>query len=141
MNKLLLLFCVILSFPTYVIASLPPDTESPISTEVANKNLILYFLSPYTNQPIKEHYGETLTWQLEAGEITSTRMIYGTEGLYFIVKLKVQPFVGAHIPLGTDLFTFKIKDMKISLEKYEHLESFPIPPYLKQYHPNLKPSY
>lgn len=82
-----------------------------------------------------------MPWQLEQGQITNTKMIYTTKGLDFIIKLKVQPFVGAHAPLGTDLFTFKIKDGKITLEKYEHLESFPIRPHLKKYYPNLKPSY
>lgn len=82
-----------------------------------------------------------MPWQLEQGQITNTKMIYTTKGLDFIIKLKVQPFVGAHDPLGTDLFTFKIKDGKITLEKYEHLESFPIRPHLKKYYPNLKPSY
>lgn len=141
MDKLLLLFCMILLFPNNGIATGSQDTIAQISKEEANKNLIVYLLAPYTTKSIKNHYGENIPWQLEQGQITDTKMIYTKKGLVFIVKLKVQPFVGAHDPLGTDLFTFKIKDMKITLEKFEHLESFPIRPYLKQYYPNLKTSY
>lgn len=68
-------------------------------------------------------------------------MLYGTNKVEFIFKTQLQPFVGAHNPVGTDEFTFRISDSEIKLIKYEHVESFPVPPYLKQEYKNLKPNY
>jgi hypothetical protein len=104
------------------------DTEAKVTKEEAMKNLLVDILSEYTTEPLEEHYGKKLPYQLEAAEITDTKMIYGKEGLYFVVKLKVQPFEGAHNPVGTDLFTFKVENTKeginVILQKYDHLESF-----------------
>jgi hypothetical protein len=110
------------------------DTEAKVTKEEAMKNLLVDILSGYTTEPLEKHYGKKLPYQLEAAEITDTKMIYGKDGLYYIVKLKVQPFVGAHNPVGTDLFTFKVENtkegIKVTLQKYDHLESFDIPPDL-----------
>jgi len=70
-----------------------------------------------------------------------SKMIYRTNGVDFIFKVQVQPFLGAHDPVGTDEFTFRISDSKIKLLKYEHVESFPLPPFVKSHYKNLKPNY
>lgn len=123
------------------ISDIVPDSKAQITKEEAQKNLIVSILSSYTSKPLKEFYGMDLPYQLEFAEITDTKMTYSEKGLYFIVKLKVQPFVGAHNPVGTDLFTFKIENCMVTLLEYKHLESFPIPEHLKKYYKNLKTSY
>lgn len=117
------------------------DSAAPYTTEDVNRIYIVTHLSPYTTKPLKDHYGINLPWQLEDGKIIDAKMIYGQDSLTFIFKLQVQPFVGAHNPVGTDNFTFRIQDNKITLEKYEHVESFPVPPHLKQQYKNLKQNY
>jgi hypothetical protein len=82
-----------------------------------------------------------LPYQLEDVKVIDAKMIYGTNNVDFIFKTQVQPFVGAHNPVGTDEFTFRISDSAIKLLKYEHMESFSVPPHLKQYYKNLKPNY
>ena len=133
------------SFSSIAIASsirdTVPNSEAQITKEEAQKNLIVSILSRYTHKSIKEYYGMNLPYQLEFTEITDTKMVYNEKDPYFIVKLKVQPFVGAHNPVGTDLFTFKMENCKVTLLEYKHLESFPIPEHLKKYYKNLKTSY
>jgi hypothetical protein len=152
LRKILIILATVLlliQYPSSAFAFVPPKenkndeyvAELPI--EDVNRIYIVYMLAGYTTKPIKEHYGIELPWQLEFGKIIDAKLIYGHNGLTFIFKLQVQPFVGAHNPVGTDNFTFKIQDNKITLEKYEHVESFPIPPHLKQWkqYKNLKPDY
>ncbi|WP_027626139.1 DUF3888 domain-containing protein [Clostridium lundense] len=145
--NILLVVILLIQYPNYIFAFGVPkeiknnDSVAPFLTEDVNRIYIVNMLSGYTTKEIKDHYGMNLPWQLEDGKIIDAKMIYGQEGLIFIFKLQVQPFVGAHNPIGTDNFTFKVLNNKIILEKYEHVESFPIPPYLKQYYKNLKQNY
>lgn len=131
-----------ISFSSVVIASSNratiPDSEAQITKEEAQKNLIVSILSNYTSKSIKEYYGIALPYQIEFAQITDTKMVYSEKGLYFVIKLKVQPFVGAHNPVGTDLFIFKMENCKVTLLEYKHLESFPIPEHLKKYYKDLK---
>lgn len=145
--NVLLTAILFIQYPVPVFAFAPSkeiknnDSVAPFLTEQVNRIYIVNMLSGYTTKEIKHHYGMNLPWQLEDGKIIDGKMIYGQDGLIFIFKLQVQPFVGAHNPIGTDNFTFKVQDNKITLEKYEHVESFPIPSHLKQYYKNLKTNY
>lgn len=144
---ILLTVLLLIQYPFSAFAFAPPkenknnESVAPFSTEDVNRIYIVNMLSGYTAKPIKDHYGMNLPWQLEFGKIIDAKMIYGHDSLTFIFKLQVQPFVGAHNPVGTDNFTFRVQDNKITLEKYEHIESFPIPSHLKQYYKNLKQNY
>lgn len=140
---------LLMLFPTASSAFDPPkenknnESAAKLPIEDVNRLFIVDMLSGYTAKPIKEHYGISLPWQLEFAKIIDAELICEHDTPSFIFKLQVQPFVGAHNPVGTDNFTFKVQDNKITLEKYEHVESFPIPPHLKQWdqYKNLKPNY
>lgn len=152
MRQILIILLTVLllsQYPSTALAFVSPkenknaESLSEFSTDDVSEMYIISILSPYTTKPIKDHYGINLPWQLEFAKIIDAKMIYKDDGLTFIFKLQVQPFVGAHNPIGTDNFTFKIQNNKITLEKYEHVESFPLPPHLKQWkeYKNLKPNY
>lgn len=118
-----------------------PESIAPLSKERVLQAYIGVITSGYIEKPLLEHYGMKLPYQLEDVEVIDAKMIYGTNNVDFIFKTQVQPFVGAHNPVGTDEFTFIIHDSDIKLVKYEHIESFPIPPHVKLHYKNLKPNY
>ena len=118
-----------------------PESIAPLSREEVFQAYIAEITSGYTIEPLRDHYGMNLPYQLEDVKVLDAKMIYGVNGVDFIFKTQVQPFVGAHTPVGTDEFTFRISDSKIILVKYKHMESFPIHPYLKQQYKNLKPNH
>jgi hypothetical protein len=117
------------------------ESIAPLSKEQVLQAYIGLITSNYTTKPLTEHYGMKVHYQLEDVKVIYAKMLYGNNKVDFIFKIQVQPFVGAHDPLGTDEFTFRISDSDIILLKYEHTESFPIPPYVKSQYKNLKPNY
>ena len=48
----------------------------------------------------------------------------------FLIKLEVTPFLGAHNPVALDHLTFKADIDGVVLLKFEHLESYELPPHL-----------
>ena len=42
--------------------------------------------------------------------------------------MEVQPYVGPHLSVGRDRITLKIDLDKVKVEKFEHIESFELPP-------------
>jgi len=118
-----------------------PESIAPLSKEEVCQAYIAEITSKSTIEPLIEHYGMNLPYQLEDVKVLEAKMIYGINKVEFIFKTQVQPFVGSHNPVGTDEFTFRISDSEIKLLKYDHVESFPISPHLKQYYKNIKPIY
>jgi hypothetical protein len=151
---LLVMLLILLSFlyPLKSIAShsIKPNQKqisesiAPLSKEEVLQAYIGVITSNYSIKPLKEHYGMNIPYQLEDVKVIYAKMIYGTNKVGFIFKTQVQPFLGAHDPVGTDEFTYKISDSEIpqiKLLKYRHVESFPIPPFVKSHYKNLKPNY
>ena len=102
--------------------------------------LIINFLSPYMQKPLKDYYGGYVPYWLDTPTSRILEANYIGEESYFIIKLQVEPYLGAHWPIGVDNFTFKISlpdNDKITLEKYEHVKSFKVPDYVKKQHLNL----
>lgn len=118
-----------------------PESIAPLSKEQVCQAYIAEITSKYTTKSLLDHYGIKLPYQLEDVKVIDAKMIYGTNKVDFIFKTQVQPFVGAHNPVGIDEFTFRISDSAIKLIKYEHIKSFPIPQHLKPYYKNLKTNY
>jgi hypothetical protein len=50
----------------------------------------------------------------------------------FEIMLQVSPYLGAHNSIGTDLITFRISSGEVTVEKFEHIKSYPIPPWLQK---------
>lgn len=118
-----------------------PESIAPLSKEQVLQAYIGLITSNYTTKPLTDHYGMNIPYQLEDVKVIDAKMIYGINKVDFIFKVQVQPFVGAHDPIGTDEFTFRISDSQIKLVKYQHIKSFPVPPHLKPYYKNLRPNY
>ena len=152
MKKILIIMILILLSFSYPLKSMAIDnprpnekqiseSSAPLSKEDVLQAYIAAITSSYTKKPLLEHYGMDLPYQLEDVKVIDAKMIYVTNNVDFIFKIQVQPFVGAHNPIGTDEFTFRISDQEIKLLKYEHIESFSIPPHVKPHYESLKPNY
>ncbi|MCB2357243.1 DUF3888 domain-containing protein [Clostridium estertheticum] len=117
------------------------ESIAPLSKEMVLQSYIGTITLAYTTKPLLDHYGIKLPYQLEDVKVIDAKLIYGINNVDFIFKTQVQPFVGAHDPVGIDEFTFRIHNSEIKLLKYEHIKSFPIPPFVKSHYKNLKPNY
>ncbi|NLG37750.1 MAG: DUF3888 domain-containing protein [Clostridiales bacterium] len=54
----------------------------------------------------------------------------GYRTFFFTVTLQISPYTGPHISVGLDNITVAINGSgNVSIEKYEHIESFNLPPH------------
>jgi hypothetical protein len=121
-----------------------PESIAPLSKERVLQVYIGDITSKYTTEIITEHYGMNIPYQLEDAKVVDAKLIYGTNKVDYIFKVQVQPFLGAHDHVGTDEFTYRISGSEIpqiKLLKYEHIESFLLPPHVKSHYKNLKQNY
>lgn len=147
-RTVLIMILILLSF-SYSLKSMAsenikPESIAPISKEMVLQAYIGVITSKYTTKPLTEHYGMNIPYQLEDVKVIDAKLIYGINKVDFIFKIQVQPFLGAHDPVGTDEFTFRISDSEIpqiKLLKYEHVKSFLLPPFVKSHYKNLKLNY
>lgn len=101
--------------------------------------IIIDYLSPYMQKSLKDYYGGNVPYWLTAPSSQILEANSEEDRSYFIIKLQVEPYLGAHNPIGIDNFTFKIRlrDKKVTLEKYEHVKSFKVPDHVKRQHLDL----
>lgn len=96
--------------------------------------IIINYLSPYMQKSLKDYYrGDVIYWLADpTSRVLETYFV--EDKSYFIIKLQVEPYIGAHNPIGIDNFTFKVSlpDDKVTLEKYEHVKSFKVPYHVKK---------
>lgn len=109
------------------------------SKEQVTEWLVIDSLFPYIKKPIKDYYGGFVPVEVTTPSSKVIEANYFPEKAYFIVKLQVEPYLGAHDPIGIDNLTFKIDQTNgnITLEKYEHVKSFKIPEHVKKQHLDL----
>ncbi len=97
------------------------------------RSLSLTLLSPYVDKAIGDFYDEYMTYLPR--EDTWFYQILSIErphpGDYsYIIKLEVLPYVGPHLSVGRDHITLKTDlSGKVMVEKFEHLESYELPPH------------
>lgn len=118
--------------------------QNSISQEQSSKEqvmgwIIIDYLSPYIQKALKSYYGGYVPYLVTTPTSKILDANFVQEKSYYTVKLQVEPYVGAHDPIGLDSFTFRINriDNKITLEKYEHIKSFKVPDYVKKQHLDL----
>lgn len=96
------------------------------------KNLFITLLYPHVEKAIHDYYDEYMTYLPgEAPYSYKFLSIEKTPGLNYsyVIKLEVQPYVGPHLSVGVDHITLKIDLGKVTVERYEHLKSYELPPY------------
>ncbi|MCY6370677.1 DUF3888 domain-containing protein [Clostridium ganghwense] len=112
-------------------------TPTEGSVEELYKDIIVTLLEPYITDEITKQYGKLLQYDLFSVEFLKIeRPTYSA--FTFLIKLQVDPFVGAHNTIGIDEIIIRVSPVKTEVEKFEHIKSFPIPPHLKKYYEDLK---
>lgn len=111
-------------------------TPAEGSIEELYKDIIVTLLQPYITDEITKQYGELL--QYELSDIEFLKIERPSSSFDFLIKLKVKPFVGAHDIIGIDEMIINIIPGSTKIKKFNHIKSFPIPPYLKEEYKNLK---
>ncbi len=113
-------------------ASNSSQIYSKESDEQVYYNLFVTLLYPYVEEAIDNYYDEyMISLPGEAPysyKFISIRKIPELNYSY-TVELEVQPYVGPHLSVGRDRITFKINLEGVKIEKFEHIESYELPPH------------
>lgn len=112
-----------------------PDKPDEGSLEEMYQDVFMTLLLPYVREAVTNYY------EINAGyspivdpwqpKVLSIERPEGYRTFSFIIKLKVLPYLGAHNSIGVDHVTISVSSGKIRIEKFEHIESYPIPPHLQ----------
>ena len=147
MKKLsLFLFILCLCFSTLIFATSPPlDAKGGIpypytplegSVEELYKDMLVTTIEPYISSEIEKQYGLPLLYGLyDVAFLEIKREAY--RGFSFLLKVQVEPFVGAHNTIGIDKITLSISPYGTKVEDFKHIKSFSLPPHLQNAYPNL----
>lgn len=103
-------------------------------TEQSYYNLFITLLYPYVNKAIAHYYSDYMTYPPHEApysyEFVSIEKAPNLNYSYTVV-LEVQPYIGPHLSVGRDRITFKIDLDEVKVEKYEHIESYELPPHYR----------
>jgi len=96
----------------------------------------MLFLLPHIDEGVTDYYSELLTTSPHVYpyeiDVIDVERVYGSRGFVFEITLEVSPVVGPHIGVGKDRITFQISSSSIpsaaKLLKYEHLQTYKLPP-------------
>jgi hypothetical protein len=113
-----------------------PSVESQ---ETLNQDIFISLLHPYTQKAINQYYEKYLKetpfedpWFVKV--LSAEMLVNGPKQItsIFLIKLEVAPYLGPHNSVGVDHITFKVQAGEVTLEKFEHIKSFPIAPNYQQ---------
>jgi|GEM_PF-957090 len=95
------------------------------------KDLFVTLVYPQVEKAIDAYYDDYMSylpgedpWSYEILNIEKSQGF----SYSYIVQLQVQPYVGPHIRVGRDRITLRLSLTGAELVKFEHLESYALPP-------------
>ncbi len=100
------------------------------SIEELYKDVIASLIAPYISKAIENYYHDQYLYDLGRVKFLQIERPSGYRSFIFIIKVQVQPFIGAHNTIGVDNITIKIEGGNPTVENFEHIKSFQIPPHL-----------
>jgi hypothetical protein len=111
----------------------PQDTK-----EMMVNDILMLLLRPEIDKAVNNYYSKYFTYPPTVYpyqiEIVNVQRIGGFRTFHFLITLETTPVVGAHNPVGKERLTFEIAPTipgQIKLKKFDHLESYEIPPHLQ----------
>lgn len=135
MKKALIVTCFLTVFPmssflTYAESSYYQPPEE--SKEELVMDLFFSLLLPDIQEAVSHYYSDYLTtsplvypYQINILKMERTN---GYRGFIFLVTVEITPVVGAHNPVGKDQLTFLITPGEVKLKKFQHIETYELPP-------------
>jgi hypothetical protein len=112
-----------------------PESPPQGSLEEIYQDIFMTMLLPYIHQAVDAYY-EKYTGYSPAIDPCQPDILFierpnGYRTFLIIIKLEVMPYLGAHNSIGVDHITIKVSAGEIKVEKFEHIKSYPIPPWLQ----------
>lgn len=96
------------------------------------RELFITLIYPQVEAAIAAYYDNYMTylpgedpWSYEILNIEKTPM----SNYSYTVQLQVRPYVGPHLSVGLDRITLMLSLSGTEALKFEHLESYPLPPH------------
>lgn len=105
--------------------------DNTMSNQQMYYDLFITMLYLYVEKAIADYYSEYMTYppSEDPFDYKFTKIEKTPELNYsYTVELEVQPYVGPHLSVGRDRITFNIELDEVSIEKFEHIESYELPP-------------
>lgn len=150
---LLLIFCLLVTTTMGCnkkteeeVVKVPVVKASTSSSETAYKapeqsqqelyqDVFVTLLNPCITKAIDDYYQQVLTtppmYTPAYVEILNVERPMGYRTFSYIIKLQIEPYVGAHIVIGVDQITIHVDAGTVKVEKYEHLKSYDLPSNLQ----------
>lgn len=104
------------------------------SLEWLYKDALKTILLPYVQETVSNYYGENTGYFPVVDLWTNTDIISieSPKAYTFLIKFEVSPYSGAHNSIGVDHITLRVSiSGEVKVEKFEHIKSYPIPPWLQ----------
>ncbi len=98
------------------------------SRELQLQDMLVLLLLPHMQEKLAEVYSDVFSVPGSPDiypyfvDVKHTERVNGFRGFDFLITLDVHPTVGPHIPVGEDIFTYRISSIGIELKKFEHLK-------------------
>ncbi len=112
-----------------------PERPSEGSLEELYQDVFMTMLLPYIQEAVRNYYEENTAYSPNVApyepEILSIERPEGYRTFQFVIKLEVAPYLGAHNPIGVDHITVRVSPGEVNVEKFEHIKSYPVPPWLQ----------
>lgn len=104
----------------------PILTDHPkVQEKKLYQDIFFTLLRPYISKAIVDYYGKSYNFDNWSTDILSVERPNGNRTELFIIKLQVNPYIGAHNTVGTDNITFIVSaGGNVKIEKFEHIKSY-----------------
>ncbi|WP_248928005.1 DUF3888 domain-containing protein [Paenibacillus hamazuiensis] len=96
------------------------------SRELQLQDMLVISLLPHMQEKLAEVYADIITIppviHPDSVNVKNIERVAAFRGFDFLITIDAQPMVGPHIPVGEDVFTFRISSAGVEIKNYEHLK-------------------
>lgn len=94
------------------------------SNEELYKDIFIAQLDPCIRKAIQNYYRKPYNYDPWDVDIIDIKRPYGDRTPFFIIKLQILPYVGAHNTVGIDILTVNVSiGQECKIEKFEHTKN------------------
>jgi hypothetical protein len=127
--KVLICFVILLSMVGTQTTFCNAVGKKPLedSRELQLQDMLVLLLLPHMREKLAEVYSDVFSVPGSPDiypyfvDVTHTERVNGFRGFDFLITLDARPTVGPHIPVGEDVFTYRISAAGVELKNFEHL--------------------
>lgn len=136
------IICFIILFTTIGAQLGQAVDKKPVqdSRELQLQDMLVLLLLPQMTEKLAEVYSDVFTVPGSPDiypylvDVKDIKRVNGFRGFDFLITLDAYPTVGPHIPVGEDVFTYRISAAGVELETFKHVRG----PNKKDFPPNYQ---